>query len=317
MWQELKLTVTFDADGGTIDITGEETYTITDILYDSTVTLPTAVKDGCQFGGWYTETNGGGTQFTASTRVTADITVYAKWQYEVTFDANGGTFPETAVDPWVDTRLVTSGDSVGTEMPVNPTRDGYFFGGWFTQPGGSIRFTSSTAVLANTVVYAKWVDETMIIPLPPESRGVLRFTILWNMEGANIDDFDAYCLEPNGVQISYSNKVDFSTGGNLDRDETDPRQNDENYGIENITWPNQSSIPDGNYTFWVHNFAHRSADKFGFIAEIAFGGNVYHFNYPNGLSYGENVQVAVVNYSSTGGYTLVSSLPIVSISIGT
>jgi len=42
--------------------------------------LPTGpVKAGYTFGGWYTQPNGGGTQFTATTTVTADITVYAQW----------------------------------------------------------------------------------------------------------------------------------------------------------------------------------------------------------------------------------------------
>lgn len=48
---------------------------------DTTIdSLPVApVKTGYTFGGWYTAVNGGGTQFTKTTPVTADITVYAKW----------------------------------------------------------------------------------------------------------------------------------------------------------------------------------------------------------------------------------------------
>jgi uncharacterized repeat protein (TIGR02543 family) len=36
-------------------------------------------KSGAIFSGWWTARNGGGTEFTATTTVTADITVYAKW----------------------------------------------------------------------------------------------------------------------------------------------------------------------------------------------------------------------------------------------
>ena len=44
------------------------------------VTLPTApTKDEYIFDGWYTAIDGGGTEFTGTTVVTADITVYAKW----------------------------------------------------------------------------------------------------------------------------------------------------------------------------------------------------------------------------------------------
>ena len=41
--------------------------------------LPTPVKNGFIFGGWYTVANGGGTVFAAETVVTGNITVYAKW----------------------------------------------------------------------------------------------------------------------------------------------------------------------------------------------------------------------------------------------
>jgi uncharacterized repeat protein (TIGR02543 family) len=36
-------------------------------------------RSGYTFSGWYTETNGGGSQFTGDTTVSVDITVYAKW----------------------------------------------------------------------------------------------------------------------------------------------------------------------------------------------------------------------------------------------
>jgi uncharacterized repeat protein (TIGR02543 family) len=39
------------------------------------------------FGGWYTQQNGGGTGFTASTTVTGNMTVYAKWN----LDSRNGT----------------------------------------------------------------------------------------------------------------------------------------------------------------------------------------------------------------------------------
>ena len=45
-------------------------------------TLPTSPTKPCYtFGGWYTATHGGGAPFTASTPVTADITVYAQWTW--------------------------------------------------------------------------------------------------------------------------------------------------------------------------------------------------------------------------------------------
>jgi len=52
--------------------------------------LPTPPTKPCYtFGGWWTATHGGGTPFTASTPVTADITVYAQWTWV------GGITPST------------------------------------------------------------------------------------------------------------------------------------------------------------------------------------------------------------------------------
>ena len=64
----------------------DEYHKIENIPYDTTVTLPTApIKTGFTFGGWFDEH---GIEFTDTTQVTANITVYAKWigeTFTVTF----------------------------------------------------------------------------------------------------------------------------------------------------------------------------------------------------------------------------------------
>ena len=68
-----QFTVTFNSEGGnTVD-------PITGVTSGAMVTLPTApTRDGYTFNGWFTSAIDG-TEFTASTPVTADITVYAQW----------------------------------------------------------------------------------------------------------------------------------------------------------------------------------------------------------------------------------------------
>ena len=67
-----EVTVTFDANGGQCDTTSLK------IISGETVSaLPTPVREGFDFLGWFDE-NGG--EFTAETAVTADITVTAKWE---------------------------------------------------------------------------------------------------------------------------------------------------------------------------------------------------------------------------------------------
>jgi uncharacterized repeat protein (TIGR02543 family) len=116
--------------------------------------LPTApTKTGSTFAGWYTATSGGGTEFTATTTVTANITVYANWSinpvYTVTYDSQGGTAVAAQ-------HVTLPAHTVGT-LPTAPTKTGYTFGGWYTAiSGGGTAFTATTAVTADITVYAKW-----------------------------------------------------------------------------------------------------------------------------------------------------------------
>jgi hypothetical protein len=75
--------VTFDAQGGSVD---QSTITVNAGGYITP--LPTATKRAYAFNGWFTQTNGYGYQFTASTPVNEDTTVYASWT------ASGATLTE-------------------------------------------------------------------------------------------------------------------------------------------------------------------------------------------------------------------------------
>ena len=115
------------------------------------------VREGSLFGGWNTKANGTGSVFTADTVVSETITVYAQWwerragEYAVTFHRNGG---ETDADPRQE--IVVSGGTVGS-LPQPPTRTGYTFKNWNTEPDGTGQtFTVSTPVTANITVYAQW-----------------------------------------------------------------------------------------------------------------------------------------------------------------
>jgi uncharacterized repeat protein (TIGR02543 family) len=151
-------TVTFDAGEGVTDPAPS-----TGIASGTTITLPTPpTKSGYTFGGWFTAVNGGGTEFTASTSVTASITVYAKW----TANETPGTFTVTfSAGEGVTDPAPTTGIASGTTitLPTAPTKSGHTFGGWFTAVnGGGTEFTASTSVTASITVYAKWVARTVL-----------------------------------------------------------------------------------------------------------------------------------------------------------
>ncbi len=156
-------TVSFDAQGAT-NPAGLQVVPPKNTL-DSLPTTPT--KTGYTFAGWYTAANGGGTAFTATTVVTTNLLVYAKWipqTFTVSFDGQGGSTPAN-----ID--VVNPATTVGS-LPATPLRAGYTFVGWFTAPsGGGTAFTATTTVTASLTVYAQWNANPAsapvnIIPLP-------------------------------------------------------------------------------------------------------------------------------------------------------
>lgn len=130
-WTVKKYTVSFDSNKGKGSTTPTEADAI-EVTYDTTYgDLPEVSRDGYTFNGWYT-TSTGGSKVTADTavKITADRTLYAQWTantYEVTFNANNGTFAdgttEKVITQTFDTAYVTPEEE--------PTRDGYNFVGWW------------------------------------------------------------------------------------------------------------------------------------------------------------------------------------------
>ena len=112
--------------------------------------LPEApTKAESAFGGWYTDA-GLTAAFDASEAITADITLYAKWNpiWNVTLSYNYGETPETKV-------VAVAKDSV-MDAPANLSRAGYFFGGWYDEAACTTEHDFTAAVTANTTIYAKW-----------------------------------------------------------------------------------------------------------------------------------------------------------------
>ena len=174
------VTVTFDAQGGTLPVPTSKTVT-QGAAYGS---LAITTRSGYTFGGWYTVMNGWGSEVSSSTAVTAswDHTLYAKWiadPYMVTFDAQGGTLPDPTSKP------VTQGAAYGTLATT--TRSGYTFGGWYTAENGlgsEVNFWTTVTSGRDHTLYAKWIADAYTVTfdaqggtLPiPASKTVLRGT---------------------------------------------------------------------------------------------------------------------------------------------
>lgn len=119
---------------------------------------PTA--EGYVFRGWYT-TAACTTEFDFNTPITADTTLYAKWDeiYTVTFNVGDhGTAPAA--------QKVENGGKA--TKPENPTAKGWRFDGWYTDERYTARYDFDKAVTANITLYAKW---TQLFTLTFETNG--------------------------------------------------------------------------------------------------------------------------------------------------
>ena len=151
---ENTLTVTFEENGGSAvtEITG--------LSYNATITAPAApTKTGYAFAGWYKEAACTNPWNFGSDKVTASITLYAKWtpvEYNITYNLNGGTVsgnPETYTV-----------ESEGITLNI-PTRTGYTFAGW-TGTDLSAASTSVTIAQGSTgdrAYTATWTANTYAI----------------------------------------------------------------------------------------------------------------------------------------------------------
>lgn len=123
--------------------------------------IPT--KSGYTFAGWYKEKtfetpyeNGivapsGSDAYTNSNLFYRHFYAYAKWNSAISFDANGGTLGDSDSA----NRNVAEGERLG--KLAEPTREGYVFGGWFTEKGAGKQVSSETIPTGNATYYAHWL----------------------------------------------------------------------------------------------------------------------------------------------------------------
>ena len=145
-----EVTITFDPNGGTLNA-GDETKAVQhNGIYGE---MPTPIRSGYHFDGWYTEKDGG-TKVDANTSVATKEahTLYARWseaKFNITLDPNGGTLANTTYE-------VTYNSPYG-ELPT-PNRAGYDFDGWFTEKDDGTKVEASTVVTAAEphTLYAHW-----------------------------------------------------------------------------------------------------------------------------------------------------------------
>lgn len=135
IWEPATYMATYIVDG--------EVYDAFETVYGEEVDIPAdPYKEGYRFVGWDPEVDK-----TMPARDTEYIAVFEENKYDAIFDANGGGWPEVDEkgEPVVDENnkpvLDTTPKTVETvygeaiEVPADPQKDGYVFGGWDPIPG--------------------------------------------------------------------------------------------------------------------------------------------------------------------------------------
>ena len=194
-----KYTVSFELNGGRYN---GWSY-IDDAVCESGdyVSLYTPTKSGYKFDGWYTSAS-----FSPSSKVTgsrfypeSNCTLYAKWisEYTVSFELNGGRYNGSS---YIDDAVCESGSSV---LLPTPTKNGFTFGGWYTNSD----FTSSSKIptnsftpTANRTLYAQWTC-------------TVTFQLNGGWYNGSTNDYTQTCTENNYISIITPTRSDYKFDG--------------------------------------------------------------------------------------------------------
>ncbi|MCQ2052265.1 MAG: InlB B-repeat-containing protein, partial [Bacteroidaceae bacterium] len=174
-WTAKTTMVTLDKQGGT---GGDSSVTATYGQAMPTATMPT--KTGYDFGGYYTGTEGAGTQYYTDAGASAknwDITdaakiLYAKWIIHTStlkVDPNGGTW-----NTFTTVQSYTQNYNTTLSIPV-PTREGYTFDGWtkdntygsMSSLTGAATYTFGSGKGTTTTITAKWAINKSSLTVKP------------------------------------------------------------------------------------------------------------------------------------------------------
>lgn len=140
--------VTFDANGGIVETKTLETRN----KRLRKLPIPERGSD-YQWDGWFTEKKGG-EEVDETWEYEEDTTLYARWsvvgEYTLTFASDGGSYIKPITEKY--------GSVINLESYI-PTKEGYIFDGWYSDPRTKADRVNDLTLQENTVVYAKWIAD--------------------------------------------------------------------------------------------------------------------------------------------------------------
>ena len=149
-WTAILYDITYDLAGGV----NAESNPATFDAETGNVTLAEPTRTGYRFLGWYTTET-----FAPESRITVinvtilrEITVYASWEvvkFEISYELGGG-------NEMVDAPFEFDVETGNVTLPT-PTREGYTFTGWYSDPEKTKPITViDVNILENVTLYADW-----------------------------------------------------------------------------------------------------------------------------------------------------------------
>ena len=171
-------------EGVTIDGENPDSY----VKEEGKVTLAPAVKEGFDFGGWYSDPDFENKIETLD-QIDGDTTLYPKFGHLIQYNLDGGKLSGNYVDMVVDGK--------NSELPI-PAKDGYEFVGWYTTPEFSegTEVTTTEGLGEDTTLYAKFVP--------------VSFGITYDLNGGNEDSNSTnpttWCIEDGEILLAEPTK---------------------------------------------------------------------------------------------------------------
>lgn len=96
-------------------------------------------------------------------------------------------------------KVVQGGKAI---KPANPTETDWQFEGWYTDASFTTQFNFNTAIMAETVIYAKWTyaEEEKVLPFEDVNENDYYYNpVLWAYENVITNGTDTTHFSPNGV----------------------------------------------------------------------------------------------------------------------
>lgn len=204
------------------------------------------VLEGHEFVGWARTADASEAEWQPGDTVTVpygeSLRIYAVWKeyFTVSFDTGAGSH--------VDSIEVLDGLTVS--VPEEPTRDGWIFTGWFTDPSCQTPFSFLTPVTSDLVLHAGWVEENAFTSVPTIEANVVRADGTLRFDASGTSDAQRKVWYLDGEIVGYGDvlEVDLSTISEGSHTVTLEATNTE--GTDTWTYSFSADVDDGGIPLW-------------------------------------------------------------------